>query len=87
VGVSAVPTPLSEMESDFFFFHKIMIASIALATVVGFDGSDGEVFEIDSKAMRKVNEDEDVLIIAEINSAFGAGTVMRTGGRILIKEH
>jgi len=86
VGVSAVPTPLNELESDFFWFHQIMMSSVEVATNIGSNAPSGRGYSVDSKAMRKVSEDEDALIVVE-GSTVGDGIVITLAGRILIKEH
>ena len=89
VGVSAVPTPLNELSSDYWFLHQIMTGEFNFATAVGFQQRTGAAgqYDIDSKAMRKVNEDEDVIIVVEIDSSVGSGAIFHLGGRLLIKEH
>jgi hypothetical protein len=55
-------------------------------TGVGFEGnSGGNEYFIDSKAMRKVNDSEDLIIVFE-GSASGDGVTIVSAGRILIRE-
>jgi len=87
IGVTAVPTPVTDAGSDLFFFHRWMFGRFTFVTGTGVDGNGGESFSVDSKAMRKVNEDQDLLIILELSTAGGGGWTMITGGRILVKLH
>ena len=86
VGVSAMPTPFNELGSDFFFVHKVMLSNFVFGTGVGFEEPSGLQYSIDSKAMRKVNEDEDIALVVEL-STVGGGAVVQMAGRMLIKEH
>ena len=86
VGVTAVPTPHTDAASDLWFLHGWMLNSFAFASGVGFDGNDGQFRHFDSKAMRKVNDDQDVILVLE-TPGFSAGVQVITAGRVLIKEH
>jgi len=86
IGITAVPTPVTDLGSDLFFLHQVMLNRFQLATASGFDGSSGTRYSIDSKAMRKVNEDQEAIFVAEL-SGVGSGWTMILGGRILIKLH
>jgi len=86
IGITAVPTPLTELESDLWFVNKVMITELTFGTAVGFDADAGRMFSIDSKAMRKVNDDEQIIIAVE-GSGIGGGALITMAGRLLIKEH
>jgi len=86
IGVTAVPTPSTDLSSDLWFLHQVMMNEFLFATAVGFEDPSGRLFSIDSKAMRKVNDDQDVLIVAE-NTAASFGATYNIGGRLMIKEH
>ena len=85
-GVASVPTPITDADSDLFFVHQWMIASFLLKTAVGVADPSGTRYTIDSKAMRKVNNDQDVIIVVEGDSS-GEGMVINSAGRMLIKLH
>jgi len=61
-GVGSIPTPLTEAGWDGWLLHRYF----DVAKSVG-DGGPGEYarLELDSKAMRKVNEDESIVGVAE----------------------
>jgi len=85
-GVTAVPTPINDVESDLWFVHQFLFSAMDLASAIGFDGNVGRVYSIDSKAMRKVEDGQDVVVVAEFSTQ-GDGFTLATGGRVLIKLH
>ncbi len=87
IGITAVPTPLTDLGSDLWFVHQVILGSFLFGTGVGFIEPGGQVFMIDSKAMRKVNDAEDVVIVGEGDTVLGDGFTFITAGRLLIKEH
>jgi len=86
VGVAAVPTPVTDAESDLWFVHQWMHASFLFGSGIGFSGDDGQAYTVDSRAMRKLEEDSQILVVAESQSP-SDGTRIMCAGRILIKEH
>ena len=85
IGVTAVPTPVTDAQSDFWFLHQFAFGEFLFATAAAFT-EDSLTHRIDSKAMRKVSEDEDVLLVIE-NTGLGGGVTIDIGGRLMIKEH
>ena len=86
-GVASVPTPLTELNSDLWFVHQTMLNSISIAGTVSIgDTRSGTQYIVDSKAMRKVNNDEDVVVVVE-GSGTGDGQAISFLGRILVKLH
>jgi hypothetical protein len=86
-GVASVPTPVTDDDSDYWWFHQYFMSSFAFASGVGFEAPGGSQMSIDSKAMRKVDDGQDVSIVAELASAISAGVILSTAGRMLIKNH
>ncbi len=84
VGVTAVPTPITDMASDLWFVHQLMYNSLGFATAVGFNPKMNTEYVIDSKAMRKVDIGQEIVVVGELSAA-GQGFTLTTGGRILIK--
>ncbi len=84
IGITAVPTPLTDLESDLWLFHQI----VSTFSTASANGGSGALWskEFESKAMRKVEEGQDVIVVSEF-SALGDGWTMITGGRVLIKLH
>ena len=86
IGVTAVPTPYTDQASDLFFLYELMISRFEFGTNVGFDHAVGIMLPFDTKAMRKVEDGQDVVITQE-TSSLSAGAVVTLSGRMLIKLH
>ncbi len=87
IGVTAVPTPFTDLGSDLFFVHHSVAGRFQFISGVGIGNGVGGIFEhVDSKAMRRVNDDQDMIVVGE-NSGLSAGTDQLISGRILIKLH
>jgi len=86
IGVTAVPTPDTDLASDLWFLNKVLFNRFDFATASGFDSQGSRLFSLASKAMRKVNDDEDVVVVIETTGGSN-GAQFFIGGRILIKEH
>ncbi len=86
VGVTAVPTPITDMGSDLFFSHELLYNNFIQKTGVGFEAAAGVRHYFDSKAMRKVDISEDIVVVME-SSAISAGLILTMGFRMLVKLH
>ena len=84
VGVTAVPTSITDMGSDLWFVHQLIYSNITVGSAVAFTGSDMTHRTIDSKAMRKVDIGQDLVIVGEL-SVVGNNFDMLVGGRMLVK--
>ena len=82
VGVTAVPTPVTEIASDLWYAHQVYFADAVSLTDLTVGGGR---YRIDSKAMRKVEDGQDIAIVAENAAAFGQ--IISFAGRFLIKTH
>ena len=84
-GVVSIPDPVTQSDAD-WFYHQGLANRFSFLSSVGFDGNVGEHYRADSKAMRKVGSNDDVVFIASnINASHGANiTIM---GRMLVKLH
>jgi len=82
IGISAVPTPVTDVASDLWYAHRWMGSGHGAGTV---DSQRGTAYEIDSKAMRKVEEGQDVITVVE--NATGDGVILSVAGRLLVKLH
>jgi len=81
VGVSAVPDPYSDLESDLWFLHVNGVKGMT-----GTSDLEGRLYNFDSKAMRKVEDGQDIaVVIRNVSSAFGFDFFLQF--RILIKTH
>ncbi len=83
VGVTAVPTPLTDLASDLWFAWKSMSGQFQFKSGVGITIS-SFMGELDSRAMRKVEEGQDTIGVAEAGLN---GVVLTTVGRQLLKLH
>jgi len=86
VGVTAVPTPETDRDSDLFFVYETMNGEFTLITAAGFDALGEQSRSFDSKAMRKVNNDEDVVVVWE-TTGISSGVRVFDSGRFLLKLH
>ena len=86
VGVSAVPTPVAQAGSDQWFLHQNMWGAQMSGTANGLGGVSR--YAVDSKAMRKVDSGEDLIIVVESMAGFsGNGAQVFLTGRLLIKNN
>ena len=85
-GVAAVPTPDTDAGSDLWFVHKYMHNRFGFADATGF-ARIGTSYTIDSKAMRRVEEGQDMVTVAEVDTATSSGLQLMVAGRFLIKLH
>ena len=83
VGVTAVPTPATDLGSDLWFVLQLMYADESNLTDCTRGGTN---MTVDSKAMRKVDIGQDLVVVAElVTSAGGGGASFVSGGRMLVK--
>ncbi len=81
VGVTAVPTPITDMASDLWFVYQLIYADESNLTDRTRPSTK---MAIDSKAMRKVDIGQDLVIVGEA-SGLSNGTILTVGGRMLVK--
>ena len=81
VGVSAIPTPVTELSSDLWFVHQWIMNSVGAGDV---NNIKGHQMSVDSRAMRKVEDGQDVVIVQETDlTGTGAGVILTVAGRML----
>ncbi len=86
IGVTAVPTPETDRGSDLFLMYETLESGFELGDATGFQNTTGVRKDWDSRAMRKVVDDQDLILVSETSVA-STGAVVTTSGRILIKLH
>jgi len=86
IGVTAIPTPVTDMDSDLWFVYESLVQRLTFADATGFNPTAGEVRYFDSKAMRKVEDGQDIVTVAE-TGATSEGVLMTSTFRFLIKLH
>ncbi len=82
IGVTAIPTPITDQASDLWYLYAEQYGRFGGTQVEEV----GRFQVIDSKAMRKVEDGEDLLLVFETPS-FVNSMVSAIGGRALIKLH
>ncbi len=87
VGVTAVPTPESDRGSDLFFVYESIMGRFNFVSAVGMEGNILQSMQFDSKAMRKVNDDQTIVSVIESSTASATGPTVHDSARILIKLH
>ncbi len=83
IGVTAIPTPYTDAESDLWVQHQFWQAPIAVASAVSIGKVDATI-DMSSKAMRKVSPDETLCLVIE-NGASIVGVEYRLDIRVLSK--
>ena len=82
VGITAVPTLITESASSLWFLHQYLMADESNLT----DRTRGQfTIRVDSKAMRKVEIGQDIIVVIENFTAFGSVTTV--AGRQLVKNN
>ncbi len=85
IGVTAVPTSAADQSSDLWFVYELWFGSVQVATGAGFQDVMRER-SYDSKAMRKVEDGMDLVVVLE-SSSLSSGLVFEHSSRLLIKLH
>ena len=83
VGVTAIPTPTTDSGSSLWFVHRYLFGS---ETAFVDNQRPAASASIDSKAMRKVDEGQDIVLAVE-GGGTGSGMIVTVGGRVLIKTN
>jgi len=86
IGVTAVPTPLTDLGSDLWTYWQWQQASFLFGDATGFLQFATPTLESGSKAMRKLEDGQDLVMTIE-SSAASDGFTLTTIGRLLIKLH
>ncbi len=81
-GVASVPTPVTEAGSDLWFVHKWYHGDESKLTD---KTTSATRISIDSKAMRKVDVGQDLVVVAEMDTVLGGGQIVSVAGRMLAK--
>ncbi len=81
IGVTAVPTPATDMGSDLWFLQQNLFADESALT--DRTRSSSKV-SVDSKAMRKVDIGQDMVVVAELASP-SSGFILGVAGRMPAK--
>ena len=83
LGITALADGVSSPDGNFFVYQPY-ITRFQFITAAGFEGNSGSQYLIDSKAMRRVGADEDIVVVgADDTASFGATCIIQ--GRMLLK--
>ncbi len=88
IGVTAVPTPTTDNASDLWFVFEFVAGRFAFGSTASFIEI-GQERIIDSKAMRKVEDGQDVISVGEGPGAglTATGSIIHGFTRMLVKLH
>jgi len=89
IGVTAVPTPFTDLGSDLWLLHNIIDGHFLFISGVGVEANSTSPrggMTVESKAMRKVESGQDIAVVIE-NSSISSGTQNYVAGRMLVKLH
>jgi len=86
IGVTAMPTPFTDMDWDGWLFHQfVSIRGLDPATDLNPDGPRFQRFEVDSKAMRKLKEDDTIFAMIDVVESGTATARLDFNSRVLFK--
>jgi len=85
IGVTALPTPITDEGSDNFFLWMPWLASVNIATAASIANNPYMRYDFDSKAMRKANSGDNVVVTLEnASGAHGVRYILKF--RMLFKN-
>ncbi len=84
IGVTAIPTPYTDADSDLWFVHGYWYAPVRFNSAVGFQNI-SQTERFDSKAMRRISADETMVMVVE-NGHATDGVRFSLNVAILIKQ-
>ena len=85
-GVASIPGPATNAAWGGWMVHQYFARFYEVITAVGVAADFGTSFEVDSKAMRKVDENDRLVVVVE-NSASAHGIEIMESFRFLSKLH
>ncbi len=87
IGVTAVPTPVTDNDSDLWFVLERIMSDMTFSTAAAHE-KQGNYASFDSKAMRKVEDGQDLISVVETPAVgIAAGCVFKAYFRRLVKLH
>ncbi len=84
IGITAIPTPITDRDSDLWFLYEPFARMQNVADATGVSAYSPQVF--DSKAMRKVEDGQEMVGVAELDTLSDGATFQQTF-RMLLKLH
>jgi len=86
IGVTAVPTPITDEGDDSFFLWAPFFADVRVGAATDTQWQTFTRLDFDSKAMRKVNDGRSVIVTLE-NASAADGLLFVIKFRMLVKLH
>ena len=86
LGVTAMPDPATDADGGMWQTYEPLFNVFDFQSAVGFQSDGGRVYEIDSKAMRKIDTGF-ALVLMVTNPSAGAGIQFAHDLRFLFKLH
>ncbi len=86
IGVTAVPTPVADADSDLFFVYEPNVMQMQVSDATGVNAPSGVGRSFDSKAMRKLPDGTNISAVAE-TAGNSAGAIVTVQASLLIKSH
>jgi len=83
LGITALPGPVTEALWDGWFVHQFFSGAFIFVSGVGFQEPSSQSIEVDSKAMRKFDQDENMVIMVENGGVTGLDIILQL--RFLVK--
>ena len=71
IGITALPSPVSEISDDFWFVHQTIVQRTEFITAAGFHPNVSRNYEFDSKAKRKLEDGSVIVLVAENSGPHG----------------
>jgi len=84
-GAASVPDPIGQSDAAWFVFEPLIVR-LSFGNNTGFSANAGFHQRVDSKAMRKVGNNDQVISVVT-NSDTAAGAQLSVTGRLLVKLH
>ncbi len=84
-GVASLPSPVTEIDWDGWLYHQFFKAQAPSAFTANGTGPWVYQFQIDSKAMRKVADNESFILVAEVVEVGTAALAINADSRMLFK--
>jgi len=85
IGVTAVPTPETDRDSDLWFVFESLYGRLAFSDATGLRELGG-TRTYDSRAMRKVEDGQDLIQVMEVPGG-ASSAIIQASSRSLIKLH
>ena len=83
-GAASCPSPITNIDDDFLVYQGLASPFVFLSSV-GFQNGSNTNYVVDSKAMRKVGPNEELVLVTHLRGALGG--LLSSEGRMLVQLH